>query len=66
MEEEVLMICQECQPESTSLIETAYSATITGPLYPLGSANDLRNWLIDSEATSHFIPYPEDLQDMEP
>eukprot|EP00957_Ditylum_brightwellii_P114881 8760813-Ditylum_brightwellii.AAC.1 len=50
MEEKVLMI--------------DYSATITGPLYPLGLANDLRNWLIDSGATSNVTPHPEDLHDM--
>eukprot|EP00957_Ditylum_brightwellii_P048506 3680884-Ditylum_brightwellii.AAC.1 len=66
MEEEVLMACQDCQPESNSPIETAFSATITGPLYPLGPAIDLRNWLIDSGTTSYFTPHAEDLQDMEP
>eukprot|EP00957_Ditylum_brightwellii_P145112 11052590-Ditylum_brightwellii.AAC.1 len=47
-------------------METAYSDTITGPLYPLGPANDLTNGLIDSGVTSHFTPHPKDLHDMEP
>eukprot|EP00957_Ditylum_brightwellii_P102236 7793459-Ditylum_brightwellii.AAC.1 len=66
MEKEVLMICQECQLESKFPIEAAYSETITGPLYPLGPVNDLRNWIIDSVATSHFTLHPDDLQNMEP
>eukprot|EP00957_Ditylum_brightwellii_P188437 14345334-Ditylum_brightwellii.AAC.1 len=66
MEEEALITCQDCQPESDFPIETAFSATITGPLYPLGPTNDLRNWLIDAGATSHFTPHSEDLKDMEP
>eukprot|EP00957_Ditylum_brightwellii_P209547 15362222-Ditylum_brightwellii.AAC.1 len=41
MEEEMLM--------------TAYSDAITGPLYPLGTANDLRYWLIDSGAISYLF-----------
>eukprot|EP00957_Ditylum_brightwellii_P005990 453561-Ditylum_brightwellii.AAC.1 len=47
-------------------METTFSATITGPLCPLGPVNYLQNWLIDSGATSHFAPHPEDLYDMEP
>eukprot|EP00957_Ditylum_brightwellii_P125724 9583753-Ditylum_brightwellii.AAC.1 len=66
MEEEVLMTCQDCQSFLNVSIETAFFVTITGPLYSLGPANDLRNWLIDSGATSHFTPHPEDLRDMEP
>eukprot|EP00957_Ditylum_brightwellii_P090136 6865200-Ditylum_brightwellii.AAC.1 len=66
MEEEVLMVCQDCQPKLNYPIEMAFSATNTGPLYPLDPTNDLRNWLIDSGFASHFTPHPEDLQDMEP
>ena len=66
MEEEVLMACQDCQPDPIFSIEIAFSATITGPLYPLGPVNDLRNWLIDLGATSHFNPHPEDLRELEP
>eukprot|EP00957_Ditylum_brightwellii_P097043 7389898-Ditylum_brightwellii.AAC.1 len=65
MEEELLMMCHKCQPDLTSSMDTAYSATITGPFCPLGPANDLTSWLIDSGSTSHFIPHPEDLYDME-
>eukprot|EP00957_Ditylum_brightwellii_P077721 5906015-Ditylum_brightwellii.AAC.1 len=60
------MTCQDCQPDPNLSIETALSVAITGPLYSLGPANDLRNWLINSGATSHFTPHPEDLRDMEP
>eukprot|EP00957_Ditylum_brightwellii_P207313 15352429-Ditylum_brightwellii.AAC.1 len=66
MEEEVLITCQDCQSVPDSSIETAFSATIPGPLYSLGPVNDLRNWLIDSGATSHFILHPEDLRDIGP
>eukprot|EP00957_Ditylum_brightwellii_P194207 14790945-Ditylum_brightwellii.AAC.1 len=66
MEEEVSMTCQDCQSVPDFSIETVFSATITGPLYSLGPANNLSNWLIDSGATSHFTPHPEDLRDMEP
>eukprot|EP00957_Ditylum_brightwellii_P196617 14980304-Ditylum_brightwellii.AAC.1 len=66
MEKEVLMTCQDCQLDPNFTIETAFSATITGPQYSVGPANDLRNWLIDSGAKSHFTPHPEDLKDMEP
>eukprot|EP00957_Ditylum_brightwellii_P079143 6019067-Ditylum_brightwellii.AAC.1 len=66
MGEEVLMTCQDCQPVPDVSIETAFSATITEPLYSCGPANDLRNWLIGSRATSHFTPHPDDLRDMEP
>eukprot|EP00957_Ditylum_brightwellii_P181429 13820254-Ditylum_brightwellii.AAC.1 len=66
MKEGVLMACQDCQPDPIFSIETAFSATITGPLYPLGPVNDLRNWLIDLGATSHFNPHPEDLRELEP
>eukprot|EP00957_Ditylum_brightwellii_P143602 10940469-Ditylum_brightwellii.AAC.1 len=66
IEEEVLMACQDCHPDPNFSIETAFSATSTGLLYSLGPANSLRNWLIDSGATSHFTPHPEDLREMEP
>eukprot|EP00957_Ditylum_brightwellii_P017419 1312054-Ditylum_brightwellii.AAC.1 len=66
MEEEVLMACQDCQSVPDFSTETAFSATITGPLYSLGSAKDLRNWFVDSGATSQFTSHPEDLRDMEP
>eukprot|EP00957_Ditylum_brightwellii_P180043 13715288-Ditylum_brightwellii.AAC.1 len=66
MEEEVLMTCQDCQSDPNLSIEIAFSATITGPLYSLGPANDLRKWLIDSGATFHVTPHPEGLRDMEP
>eukprot|EP00957_Ditylum_brightwellii_P066540 5051021-Ditylum_brightwellii.AAC.1 len=66
MEEEVLMACQDYQPDPMFSIETAFSTTNTGALYPLDPANDLRNWLIDSGSTSHFTPHPEDLREMEP
>eukprot|EP00957_Ditylum_brightwellii_P149247 11366403-Ditylum_brightwellii.AAC.1 len=66
MEEEVLMTCQDCQSVPDFAIETAFSATITRPLYSFGPANNLRNWLIDSGATSHFTPHPKHLRDMEP
>eukprot|EP00957_Ditylum_brightwellii_P102167 7788230-Ditylum_brightwellii.AAC.1 len=61
MELEVLMICSDYQPESfsNSSMATTYPATITGPLYPLGPANDIRIWFIDSGPTSHFTPHPE-------
>eukprot|EP00957_Ditylum_brightwellii_P048580 3686514-Ditylum_brightwellii.AAC.1 len=65
MEEEMLMTCQYCQPDPNVSIKTAFSATITEPLYPLGPANDLRNWLIDSGVTLYFTPHPEDLREME-
>eukprot|EP00957_Ditylum_brightwellii_P100071 7626302-Ditylum_brightwellii.AAC.1 len=66
MEEEVLMTCQDCQPDPIFFIETAFSATSTGLLYSVGPANYLRNWLIDSGAASHFTPHPEDLRKMQP
>eukprot|EP00957_Ditylum_brightwellii_P165565 12604058-Ditylum_brightwellii.AAC.1 len=66
MEEEVLMTCQDCQPDPFLLIKSVFSATITGPLHPFGPANDQRKWRIDSGVTSHFTPHPEDLRDMEP
>eukprot|EP00957_Ditylum_brightwellii_P054429 4123765-Ditylum_brightwellii.AAC.1 len=65
MEEEVLMTCQNCQSVPDFSIETVFSVTITGPLYSLVPANDLRNWLIKSGATFQFTPHPEDLRDME-
>eukprot|EP00957_Ditylum_brightwellii_P169610 12909957-Ditylum_brightwellii.AAC.1 len=66
MEEEVLMPCQDCQSVPDFSIETAFSATITGPLYSLGPANDLRNWLIDLGATFHLTLYHKDLREIEP
>eukprot|EP00957_Ditylum_brightwellii_P153654 11693356-Ditylum_brightwellii.AAC.1 len=66
MKEEVLMTCQDCWSVPDFVIETAFSATITGTLYSLGPATDQRTWLIDSGTTSYFTPHPEDLRDMKP
>eukprot|EP00957_Ditylum_brightwellii_P116521 8887934-Ditylum_brightwellii.AAC.1 len=48
-----------------SFIKTAYSATITAPIYSLDPVSDLINWIIDSRAKSHFNPHLEDLQIMD-
>eukprot|EP00957_Ditylum_brightwellii_P177439 13515537-Ditylum_brightwellii.AAC.1 len=53
-------------PSKEQSARAAYSATNTGPFFSLSPANDFRNWLIDSGATSHFTPHPLYLHDMEP
>ena len=51
--------------EMNMLMEAAMSATTPDQLFSRGPSNDIRNWLIDSGATSHFTPFPEDLIDIE-
>ena len=54
--------------DDSSISEQAYMATTNESALPqdIGNPADIKNWGVDSGATSHFTPYLEDLIDAEP